>query len=365
MIVDGKIGMSRGYETPCFVLSAERLERNLERLNHLEREGGVKILHTLKSFNEATVLPKMAQRLSGMSVSSQQEIAMAKEAGAKDIHLYAPAYREEFLKAYVNKVDTLSFNSLEQWRRFYSLTSNISSGLRINPKLHLPIPDYCNPNVSYSRLGVDGLEFLEAYKQESELFTALEGLHFHALFQSSLEGLVILLEDIEKHYAELLPSLKWLNLGGGHNFTDEEYEVEAFVKLIREFKLRYPSLELYFEPGESVVKGCGEFVTTVLDIVRVGEVNVAILDTSIETHLLDVAIVNQRLKVKGTQSSSTPYFYELAGNSCLQGDRVGEYFFLEELKVGDSVVFEDMMGYSMVKMTEFNGMERAGFYIIE
>ena len=255
------------------------------------------------------------------------------------------------------QVDTISLNSLSQWSRFSSLVTQASLGLRVNPKLNLPIPDYCNPNVSYSRLGVDYVEFLEQYKKNPKEFLALEGLHFHALFQSSFQGLWLLLEHIENNYQELLPQLKWLNLGGGHNFTDDSYEVEEFVKRVQAFHSRYEHIELIFEPGESVVSSCGDFVTTVLDIVEVAGEKMVILDTSTETHLLDVAIVNKRLKVEGTSTEATAYFYTLTGNSCLQGDCIGEYFFLEPLKVGSRVRFKDMIGYTMVKMTEFNGME--------
>ena len=136
-----------------------------------------------------------------------------------------------------------------------------------------------------------------------------------------------------------------------------------FTKDVNNFQLLYPNITLYFEPSEAVTKGCGEFITSVVDITHIAGVNVVILDTSTETHLLDVAIVNQRLKVRGTQSESTPYFYELSGNSCIQGDLIGEYFFQEPLSIGDKVIFEDMMGYTMVKMTEFNGIDKAGFLL--
>ena len=345
-------------------MKQENIESNLEKLSKIEEESGVKILHSLKSFNQQTLLPHIASKLSGMSVGSTKELRMAQNANAEHLHLYAPAYKKDELLTMMDEVSTISFNSLNQWERFSLMGSRCSMGLRINPKLHLPIPSYCNPNLEHSRLGVGYLEFIESYAKNSDSFKNLEGLHFHALFQSSALGLIILLEHIEQHYSDILPKLKWLNLGGGHNFTDDTYEVSDFVKTIKKFQASYPNIELYFEPGESVVKGCGDFITTVLDIVTVAGQNVVILDTSIETHLLDVAIVNQRLMVAGTESFATPYFYELTGNSCLQGDIIGEYFFKQELNIGDEVVFEDIMSYSMVKMTEFNGMENAEFILV-
>ncbi len=337
----------------------QKLEQNLEKLSQLEKITGVKILHTLKSFNRPEVLPLINNIISGTSVSSPKEIEMAKASKAKHLHLYAPAYAEDFLDSLEADIDTLSFNSLGQWRRFSSLPLQTSLGLRINPKLHLPIPSYCNPNLSYSRLGVDGQHFIESYQQHPKDFEKLEGLHLHALFQSSVEGLSLLLDYLYQNLNTVLPQLQWLNLGGGHNFTDEDYDIQRFKSLVENFRENYPHITLYFEPGEAVVKRTGLFVATVLDMVD----NIVILDTSIETHLLDVAIVNQRLNVRGTQSSATPYYYELAGNSCLQGDSIGEYFFKSPLEIGDQVIFEDMMGYSLVKMTEFNGMKLANFLI--
>jgi len=349
-------------KTPFFLMHQQKLEANLQRLAEIEQQSGVKILHTLKSFNEPSVLPTIAEALSGFSIASPKELEKALNAKAKQIHLYAPAFKASQLETMQEHIHTLSFNSLGQWERFLHL--NVSKGLRINPKLHLPIPNHCNPNLENSRLGVDAREFLNEFHTNKENFIALEGLHFHALFQSSVEGTVILLDFIQEHFSEVLPQLKWLNFGGGHQFTDLNYDIDTFCKQIKNFQQKYPKIELFFEPGESVTKGCGEFVCSILDIVNIAGQKVAILDTSVETHLLDVAIVNLRLKVKNTQSTSTPYDYELAGNSCMQGDYIGEYFFKQELSIGDVVIFEDMMGYSMVKTTQFNGMERANFYLL-
>ena len=342
----GKSGMSR--ETPYFQIDIDKLDRSLSKISNIERLSGVKILHTLKGFNHNKITPIIASKLSGFSISSTIELEMAKKAKGRDIHLYTPAYKKEDLEKLSSEVSTISFNSLTQWQRFKNTKASL--GLRVNPKLHLPIPSYCNPNLPYSRLGVDYIEFIEAFNPNE--FQELEGLHFHSLFRSNEEGVSILLDHIQENYQNILPQLKWINMGGGHNFTDREYNVDRFLSLIKKFSEKYPYIQLYFEPSESVVKDTGEFVTTVLDIVD----NIVILDTSIETHLLDVAIVNQRLKVRGTQSNSTPYYYELTGNSCLQGDVIGEYFFEEELQIGDEVIFEDMMAYTMVKMTQFNGM---------
>ena len=350
-------------QTPSFVMYTEVLNKNLTKIQQIEKEAKVKILHTVKSFNHPYVLPLIGSALSGMSVGNIRELEMAQKAKAEEIHLYAPAYKNFELKKIINQVNTISFNSLNQFNLFKNLSDTTSMGLRINPKLHLPIPYHCNPNEYRSRLGVDYIEFLEAFQKTPAHFNKLSGLHFHSLFQSSEVGTTILLNHILEHYQTILPKLKWINLGGGHLFTSDNFNVNNFIKAVNNFQLLYPKIQLSFEPGEAVTKGCGEFVTTILDIIHIAGENVAILDTSTETHLLDVAIVNQRLKVKNTQSNSTPYFYELTGNSCLQGDIIGEYFFTHPLKIGDQVIFEDMMGYTMVKMTKFNGIKEALFIL--
>jgi carboxynorspermidine decarboxylase len=347
-------------KTPYFVLDRQRLDANLQKLSTLAEKANIKILHTLKSFNQESVLPTISTALSGMSVSSQEEITMAIASNAQHLHLYAPALSSDLIERFNNQIQTLSLNSLSQWQHLSMVKFHGSLGLRINPKLNLPIPSYCNPNLSAGRLGVDYEKFLQSYHTNPKAFNKLEGLHLHALFQSSVEGLYILLDHLNQHYQEILPKLKWLNLGGGHNFTDNTYDTQKFITLIDKFKSQYPQLDLYFEPGEAVISKTGEFVTTVLDIID----HIVILNTSIETHLLDVAIVNKRLKIKGASTIATPYYYELTGNSCLQGDYIGEYFFKEPLKIGERVIFEDMMGYTMVKMTQFNGMKPADFTII-
>jgi len=350
-------------KTPYFRMSRQRLEENLKKLNSIQKQSGVKILHTVKSFNQELILPLISSNLAGMSVGNINELSMAQKAHAKHIHLYAPAYKKKELEEIIEDVTTISFNSLNQWNSFQDISQKSSMGLRINPKLHLPIPSHCNPNLDYSRLGIDYQEFIEAFQENPNQFSSLEGLHIHALFQSSEEGTFLLLDHIIKNFQQILPQIQWINLGGGHNFTSNTFNVNNFISTVKNFKTLYPKIQLYFEPGEATTKGSGEFITTVLDIIHIADQNVVILDTSTETHLLDVAIVNQRLRVEGTQATSTHYFYELTGNSCLQGDYIGAYFFKEPLEIGSKVIFEDMMGYTMVKMSEFNGIEKASFRV--
>ncbi len=352
--------MTIDLPSPCFVLETDKLKANLKKLSYLQEKTSVQILHTLKSFNNQKGLEIISDYLSGFSAGNQCEINMLKTLPSTHVHSYAPAFRSNEIKALASQSDTLSFNSLNQWERYASTASvDCSVGLRINPQLTLKQPKYCNPNYTM-RLGVPYKTFLHLYTTDPELFQDLEGLHFHAFCSQGLDGLKYLLSHISKNYQEILPRLKWLNLGGGHQFTHTAYDTEGFIALVNAFQKQHPHLVLYFEPGESVVKDTGYFSTTILDIIP-GNIPIVILDTSIEVHLLDVAITKRKPIVRGTSDQQTPYHYQLSGMSCIAGDTIGSYFFYETLHIGDKVIFDNMMGYTIVKQTEFNGIEKASF----
>lgn len=347
-------------QSPYFLLYIERLLKNLNLLQELESRADITILHTLKSFNEATILPTISSKISGFSVSSKGELKLAKEANAKKLHIYSPAFVDSELKELSQDIDTISFNSLSQWDNFLNIKA--SKGLRLNPILDLEIPNYCNYNSQNSHLGVDYREFLKQFSESQSRFESLEGLHFHALFKSNYDGVKKLFEHILNNYRDILPRLKWLNLGGGHNFTSPNYNIEAFLKVLADFKDKYPNIELIFEPGEGVLQNCGEFICTVLDITANGKEKSAILNTSTETHLLDVAITKLKPKIKNAVVNGE-YSYKLCGNSCQNGDIIGRYSFDRPLKIGDELIFEDMLSYTLVKTTNFGGVEKPKLYV--
>lgn len=353
MMRAGRSGMNR----PTFVLEKKRLEENLAHFDYLSKETGIIWLYTLKAFHEREGLDVIAKHFKGFSIGNHNEYDKVKNY-ASLFHSYAPAYDEDEVERLAKQSNTMSFNSLSQWKRYAKSCSKFCSlGLRINPKLALTQPAYCDSNIS--RLGVDYELFLE----QKETWEHLEGLHFHALCHQSLPALEKLFKHIETHYKTLLPTLKWLNLGGGQNFTDKHYDNEGFIKLIQSFKSRYPHLTLYFEPASSVVFECGYFACEVLDIIE-AKIPIVILNTSTEAHLLDVAITKQKPKVKDTSSKITPYKYELTGMSCIAGDVIGEYHFKKKLHIGDTVIFEDMLGYTLVKQNTFNGLRKAAFKML-
>jgi len=333
-------------KTPYFAVNLKKLRSNLEKLQKLEALANIKILHSIKSFKHLDISPIIANSLSGFSIGSKMELKIALKSKAKELFLYSPAFKESDLKTLSKSVDKISLNSIAQWDKFCNLSNSL--GLRINPKLNFKIPSYCNPNLEDSRLGVKHSTFLSAYNKDR--FKNLKGLHFHIMYSANAKELKALLEFLNREYKDILKNLEWLNLGGGYNFTSANFNSQEFISLLKEFQNRYKNLTIYFEPGEAVVKNAGKFVCSVVDIID----NIAILDTSIEAHLLDVAIFKKSLKLKKSMQGFN-YTYKLTGNSCLAGDTVGTYSFKNRLEVGSKVIFEDMLAYTTVKLTNFNG----------
>ena len=353
MMRAGRSGMNK----PTFVLEKQKLEANLLHFEYLAKETGIVWLYTLKAFDKPEGLEMITESFDGFSIGNSNEYSKVKH-HYKKLHSYAPAFYEEEVETLAKESTTMSFNSLSQWQRYARQCSNhCSLGLRINPRLTLKQPTYCDSNIS--RLGVDYKDFLEQY----HTLKNLEGLHFHALCHQSLSSLEKLFNHIEIHYQKILPKLKWLNLGGGQNFTDKTYNTIGFISLIQRFKTKYPHLTLYFEPGSAVIHDCGYFECTVMDIIE-SDTSIVILNTSIEAHLLDIAITKQKPKVRDTSLIETAYKYELTGMSCIAGDIIGKYYFKKKLNVGDTIIFEDMLGYTIVKQTSFNGLKEIRFKII-
>jgi carboxynorspermidine decarboxylase len=350
-----RVGRS-GMSNPTFILEKKRLEANLAHFEYLTKETGIKWLYTLKAFDKSEGLELIAESFDGFSIGNSNEYSKVKH-HYKNLHSYAPAFYEDEVETLAQESTTMSFNSLSQWQRYANkCAKHCSLGLRINPHLILKQPSYCDSNIS--RLGIDYNDFLEQH----HTFKGLEGLHFHALCHQTLPALEKLFSHIETHYKSILPKLKWLNLGGGQNFTDKTYDTEGFIVLIQNFSNKYPHLTLYFEPGSAVVHNCGYFECTVMDIIE-SDTPILILNTSIEAHLLDVAITKQKPKVRDTSLIKTEYNYELTGMSCIAGDVIGKYYFKSKLKVGDKIIFEDMLGYTIVKQTSFNGLKEVRFKI--
>ncbi|HPW94940.1 MAG TPA: carboxynorspermidine decarboxylase [Fibrobacteraceae bacterium] len=338
--------------SPCFVLEETRLRRNLEILNYVQKKSGAKIICALKGFSMWSTFPIVGEYLPGATASSLNEALLAKNEMRKEVHVFAPLYEDGEIDQILSLADHISFNSFSQWERFKNkvLKTNVSPGIRVNPESSSVETDLYNPCGRFSRLGVTLKEF------KAEALEGIEGFHFHALCEQNVDALETVLQAFEEKFGRWIPQMKWVNFGGGHHITRKDYEVDKLVQLIISFKKRYPGIEVILEPGEAVGWQTGELVATVGDIVY-NETDIAILNISVSAHMPDCLEMPYRPMVRGSGIAQEKKFtYKLTGNTCLAGDVIGDYSFDEPLKVGDRLIFEDMIHYTMVKTTFFNGV---------
>jgi carboxynorspermidine decarboxylase len=292
--------------------------------------------------------------LDGCCASGLHEAKLASEAFKKEVHTYAPAFKEDEIEEIAGISHHLVFNSPAQFKQFAHKAKKInpalSLGLRVNPEYSASPKEIYNPCGLNSRLGTTLENFDES------ILETCEGLHFHALCEQDAEALESVLKNFEAKFAAYIPKMKWINFGGGHHITRKGYDVEKLISLIRDFKKKY-HVTVYLEPGEAVGWETGTLIATVLDIVHNG-MDIAILDTSAEAHMPDTIIMPYRADVRGAgEAGEKKFTYRLAGNTCLAGDIMGDYSFDKKLNIGDKIIFEDQMHYTMVKATTFNGIK--------
>lgn len=338
--------------SPCFILDENRLRRNMDILNNIQKATGVKIICALKGYSFWRSFPIIAEYLPGATASSLNEARLAKEEMGKEVHVFAPAYEDSEIDEILKYADHITFNSFSQWERFKSKTiaSKVSPGIRVNPEFSTVETDIYNPCGLHSRLGVTEKEF------KPDQLDGIEGLHFHALCEQDVDALEGVLAAFEKKFGKYLPQMKWVNFGGGHHITRKDYHREALVKLLNDFKKRNPHLEVVMEPGEAVGWQTGELVATVADIVH-NQMDIAVLNVSISAHMPDCLEMPYRPVITGgALPGEKPFTYKITGNTCLAGDQLGDFSFDQPLHVGDRIIFEDMIHYTMVKTTFFNGV---------
>ena len=342
--------------TPCYVIQEEQLRQNLEILKGVMDRTGCKILLAQKAFSMYEVYPLIAQYLSGTTASGLYEARLgAEEMGipfGKETHIFSPAYKEEEFDEILTYCDHIVFNSFEQLERFGKRAAEAgkSVGLRINPQYSTQEGhEIYDPCATGSRLGVT----IEKFRPE--LLEYVDGLHFHALCEQDAQPLHDTLKEVERQFGEWLPKMKWLNFGGGHHITREGYDIALLERCICDMKEKY-DLEIFLEPGEAVALNAGVLLTKVEEIVE-NSIQIAILDTSAACHMPDVLEMPYRPPLQdGYEAEEKAYTYRLAGPTCLAGDVICDYSFAEPLKRGDTLTFEDMAIYSMVKNNTFNGM---------
>lgn len=340
--------------SPCWFLNEHQLIHNLKTIEYVKQQSGAKILLALKGYSLWKSFPTLIPYLDGCCASGLHEAKLAHETFGKEIHTYSPAFKEEELEAIANMSHHLVFNSPTQFKRFAQTSKktnpNLSLGLRINPEYSEAPKEIYNPCGLNSRLGTTLANFDET------ILSQCDGLHFHALCEQSADALENVLKHFEEKFGKYIPQIKWINFGGGHHITRQGYDIEKLVRLIKNFKTKY-NVEVYLEPGEAIGWETGTLVTTVLDIIHNG-MDIVILDSSAEAHMPDTIIMPYRADVLGAgKAGEKTYTYRLAGNTCLAGDIMGDYSFDTPLCIGDKIIFEDQMHYTMVKATTFNGVK--------
>lgn len=338
--------------TPCYIIDEAKLRSNLELLHSVEQETGAHILLAQKAFSCFAVYPMIAEYLSGTTASGLFEARLGAEEFKKENHVFSPAYDPEEFKELCRICDHISFNSFTQLEKYRSVWENtgVSVGIRVNPECSTQ-GDHAiyDPCAHGSRLGVTKANF------RPELLDGVEGLHFHTLCEQNADDLITTFRSFEENFGEYLPKMKWLNLGGGHHITREDYDVAALKKLILEIREKY-DVEVYLEPGEAIALNAGWLDTEVMDMVENG-IKILILDASAACHMPDVLEMPYRPPLKDSgEWGEKPYEYRLSARTCLAGDIIGDYSFDREISVGDRLTFCDMAIYSMVKNNTFNGM---------
>jgi carboxynorspermidine decarboxylase len=338
--------------TPCYVIDEGRLRHNLEILSRVEKRTGVKILHAQKAFSCYHLYPLIGQYISGTACSGLYEARLGYEEMGKGNHVFSTAYRESEIDEIISYCDHIIFNSFAQLRKYRDkvLAAGKKIGLRVNPEHSTQegheIYDPCSPK---SRLGITNRNF-----DRTDL-EGVTGLHFHTLCEQNSDDLDSTLLAVEKKFGDVLSKLEWINLGGGHHITRDDYDILRLEHCIEHLQEKY-GLEVFLEPGEAIALNAGYLVTEVLDITE-NDMPIAILDSSAACHMPDVLEMPYRPPLKDSgKPGEKRYSYRLASQTCLAGDTTGEYSFDEELHVGSRLVFEDMAIYSMVKNNTFNGM---------
>lgn len=342
--------------SPCYVLEETLLRKNLSLIKKVKERAGVNIILAFKAFALWKAFPIVREYIPFSTASSPFEAQLAYEEMGSPAHTYSPAYTEADFPTILKYSSHITFNSLSQYKRFYPMVAaagrQVSCGLRINPEYSEVETDLYNPCAPGTRMGIvrDLLG--------DQLPEGIEGLHFHTLCESSSYDLEKTLQVVEDRFGSLLRQAKWLNMGGGHLMTRKDYDVEHLINLLLDLRARYPHLEIIMEPGSAFAWQTGFLLTTVVDIVENHGIRTAIIDASFTCHMPDCLEMPYQPAIRGAvpEAIAGKHVYRIGGNSCLSGDYMGDWSFDKELQPGDKLIFEDMIHYTIVKTTMFNGI---------
>jgi len=341
--------------SPAFVLDEKLLRKNLELIDWVQKEAGIEIILAFKGFAMWSAFPLVRHYLKGATASSLNEARLCFEEMKTRAHVYSPVYFEKEFDELLGYTSHIVFNSFNQFEKYYAKTQlgdhKISCGIRVNPEYSDVETDLYNPSAAGSRLGVGSAEF------PVELPEGIEGIHFHVLCESDSFSLEKVLQNLEEKFGKFLHQVKWINMGGGHLMTREGYDHRHLIQLLKNFKEKY-NVQVILEPGSAIAWETGVLISTVQDVVEHKGIKTAILDVSFTAHMPDTLEMPYRPKIVGAfePKENSKHLYRLGGVSCLAGDFMEVYDFGHELKPGHQVIFKDMIHYTMVKTTMFNGV---------
>ena len=342
--------------SPCYVMEETLLRRNLELIRDVARRADVEIILAFKAFALWKSFPIFREYINSTTASSLFEARLAKEEFGNKAHTYSPAYTEEEFEDILACSSHITFNSLSQYQRFaQQVKGRASIGIRVNPEYSEIETELYNPCAPGSRFGILAKDLPE------QLPTDIEGFHIHCHCESGSDVFARTLEHIEAKFSKWFPQIQWINFGGGHLMTRKDYDVELLIKTLQDFHTRYPHLKVILEPGSAFAWQTGPLVTKVVDIVENNGIKTAIINASFTCHMPDCLEMPYMPEIRGAEivngkSSNSKYSYRIGGNSCLSGDFMGTWKFDHELQIGETLIFEDMIHYTTVKTTMFNGI---------
>ena len=344
----------RNISTPVYLVRETALRRNLDLIADVQRRAGVKIIMAFKANALWRTFHIIREYGFKFTASSLNELMLGNKHLGTKAHSYCPAYTESTIHDFLNGSSHITFNSLKQFERFKDVTlkAGVSAGLRVNPQCSVIETDIYNPALPGSRFGVTADILGE------RLPDGIDGLHFHALCESSADDLRHVLEAFETQFGKYLPQIKWVNMGGGHLMTRHGYDVDALVEILTAFKQRHPHISIILEPGSAFTWRTGDLITSVVDVVENQGISTAIIDASFACHMPDcLEMPYQPSITESVDATEGTYTYRMGGNSCLSGDFVGDWHFAHPLTEGDRLRFEDMNHYTTVKTNMFNGIQ--------
>ena len=353
--------------TPYYILYEDKLRENLKLINKVSSESGVEIILAFKAFALWKTFDIFKEYICSTTASSPFEAKLANDYFGSLAHTYSPAYEENTFNTILECSKCITFNSLSQYSRFYDkikdwnsnpANHNISAGIRINPERSEIATDIYNPCAPGTRFGIS------ASDMPANLPDGIEGFHCHCHCENNSYALERTLDTIESKFGKWLGNINWLNLGGGHLMTRKGYDINHLVKILRDFRHRHPNLEIIMEPGSAFAWQTGDLIASVVDIVEDKGIKTAILNVSFTCHMPDCLEMPYQPEVEGALSLGNEIknitdenIFRLGGNSCLSGDFMGYWLFPNGLNVGDEIIFKDMIHYTTVKTTMFNGIQ--------